>query len=204
MKLENIHWLGHDTFRLDGPSTVYVDPWKLKDDPVPADLILVSHDHFDHFSPSDIERIVRENTAIFTTESVAEALTGDVRVLSPGQVEEAHGVRVEAVAAYNTDKEFHPKAQQHLGFIIEIEGFRIYHAGDTDLIPEMEGLEPDVALLPVSGTYVMAPEEAAQAAERIRPGVAIPMHYGDIVGSLEDAERFAAFYTGRTVILPKK
>jgi L-ascorbate metabolism protein UlaG (beta-lactamase superfamily) len=189
--LKDLHWLGHDTFRIDRPATIYIDPWKLPPGSPPADLILVSHHHHDHCSPEDVESVRRATTIVVANATAAGKLQAPVRVLQPGKALEAAGVTVEAVAAYNVDKKFHPQAEGHLGFIVHLGGERLYFAGDTDLIPEMTGLVCDVALLPVSGVYTMTAEEAARAAGVIRPRVAVPMHYGaGVAGSADDAETF--------------
>ena len=187
--VEKIHWLGHDSFRVDGTKTVYFDPFQIEEGPG-ADLILISHDHFDHCSPEDVDKIRKENTVIITEKDSAGKLQGDVRILNPGEKTEVEGVKIEAVPAYNTDKDFHPRKNGWLGFIVTVDGVRIYHAGDTDFIPEMKGMSVDIALLPVSGTYVMTAEQAVSAALAIRPRIAIPMHYGAIVGEERDAVSF--------------
>jgi len=187
--MAHITWLGHDSFRITDTKVIYIDPWQLKGGP-PADLILVTHDHYDHLSVDDIKQIRQENTVIVTTAAAAKKLTGPVRVVKPGDKVSVRGIDVEVVPAYNTNKKFHPKEYGGVGFIVTVEGERIYHAGDTDVIPEMKGLQVDIALLPVSGTYVMTAEEAVQAVEMIQPKQAIPMHFGRIVGSEADAERF--------------
>lgn len=188
--LEGITWLGHASFRIEGPEgVVYIDPWKLKDGPK-ADLVLVTHDHYDHCVPEDIQKIAKAETSIVTTASCANKLTGDVHTVKAGDKITVKGVAIEVVPAYNIGKDFHPKAAGGVGYIITVGGRRIYHAGDTDLIPEMSTIRADVALLPVGGKYTMTAEEAAEAANRIKPTVAVPMHWGDIVGSRADAERF--------------
>ncbi len=187
--LEKIHWLGHDGFRIDGTRTVYFDPYKIEGGPV-ADLILISHDHFDHCSPEDLAKIQDENSVIITEKDSARKIQGDVRVLKPGQEENVGDIAIRAVPSYNTDKEFHPRKNGWLGFIVDMDGYKIYHAGDTDFIPEMKDMDVDIALLPVSGTYVMTSAQAIEAAKAIRPSWAIPMHYGAIVGDKEDAFSF--------------
>jgi L-ascorbate metabolism protein UlaG (beta-lactamase superfamily) len=196
--LENIHWLGHDTFRIDGPKTIYFDPYELGEGNPKADLILISHEHGDHCSPEDVAKIQGEDTVIVTVATAADQLTGDVRTIKPGDAIEVDGIQVEGVPAYNVNKfrspgePFHPKEVGHVGFVVTVKGTRIYHAGDTDHIPEMADLkEIDIALLPVSGTYVMTAEEAVEAAEAIQPGIAIPMHLGRGIGSLDSAQVFA-------------
>ncbi|MGQ9628044.1 MAG: MBL fold metallo-hydrolase [Anaerolineae bacterium] len=187
---ENIHWLGHDAFRIAGEQTIYIDPWKLPKDAPKADIILITHDHYDHCSPEDVAKIRKEDTVIVTIKAAASKLKGNFQIVKPNESLAVKEVPIETVPAYNVDKAFHPKAAGHVGFIVTVGGQRIYHAGDTDLIPEMEDIKTDIALIPVSGTYVMTAEEAAQAAERIRPQIAIPMHFGEIVGSKRDAELF--------------
>jgi L-ascorbate metabolism protein UlaG (beta-lactamase superfamily) len=193
---ENIAWLGHDSFRIEGSRTVYVDPWKIASGAPQADVILVTHDHFDHLSKDDIARLRKPDTVVVGPEEVTSQVAGETRTIAVGQTIEVGGVTVTAVPAYNTDKfrgpgqVFHPRADGKVGYVVELDGRRIYHAGDTDAIAEMDDIEVDVALLPVSGTYVMTADEAAQACDRIRAELVIPMHYGDIVGSAADARRF--------------
>lgn len=184
-----ITWLGHDAMKIKGEKVIYIDPWKLRDRE-PADIILISHEHYDHCSPLDVEKVSKQGTLIVTTADAARKLKGDVMVVKPGDTVEADGVTVEITPAYNTNKSFHPKSSGWIGFIINMGGKRIYHAGDTDRIPEMDKMRVDVALVPVSGTYVMTAEEAAEAVNRMKPKIAVPMHYGDIVGTRDDAERF--------------
>jgi len=189
--LSRLHWLGHDSFRLDGPPVVYFDPWHLPKNSPPADVILVSHEHHDHCSPDDIRAIRRPDTTIVANPSAAAALEPPVSILRAGEEITLGGMRVRAVPAYNIDKPFHPKTAGHVGYVVFVGGESLYFAGDTDAIPEMEKLGTDVALLPVSGKYVMTAEEAVQAARLIGPKVAVPMHYGaGVAGSPDDAERF--------------
>nr|HID13078.1 MBL fold metallo-hydrolase [Anaerolineae bacterium] len=200
--LERLHWLGHAGFRLDGPPTIYFDPWNLKAQPPQADIILVSHEHFDHCSPDDVRRLSGPGTVIVANPGAAKKLRGNVRTLRPGERTTVGEVEVEAVPAYNVGKRYHPRRAAHVGFIVTVGGERIYFAGDTDRIPEMADIRCDVALLPVGGTYTMTAEEAAQAAADIGPKVAVPMHYGaGVVGTRADAERFRSLYDGEVVIL---
>ncbi len=202
--IENIHWLGHDGFYATGSKVVYFDPWEISEGPK-ADVICITHDHFDHCSPSDVKKISKDDTVIVTEAVAAEKLSGDVRVLKPGQSVDAGGTRVNAVPSYNTDKDFHPKSNEWLGFVVEMDGVRIYHAGDADFIPEMRDLDVDIALIPVSGTYVMDVDQAIEAARAIKPKIAVPMHYGKIVGSEDDAKKFAeALKDEMTVVIKQK
>ncbi|HVN30730.1 MAG TPA: MBL fold metallo-hydrolase [Thermoanaerobaculaceae bacterium] len=193
---KNLHWLGHDTFRFDGPPVVYVDPYQLRDGLPAADVILITHDHFDHLSPADVAKIHKAGTVVVAPKEVAGKLSVPVTVIGLGESKTVAGITIKAVPAYNTNKTFHPKADGKVGFVFTLAGVTYYHAGDTDVIPEMKGLAPDVALLPVSGTYVMTADEAATAARQIKPKVAVPMHYGAIVGSDADAKKFAKLLEG--------
>ena len=200
--LEKIHWLGHDSFRIDADKTIYIDPYELSAGVPKADIILITHEHFDHFSAKDVDLLVKPGTHIVSIASVTgELKTGDIHTVKPDDTIIVLGVQIEAVPAYNTNKQFHPKSAGHVGYILTIDGLRVYHAGDTDLIPEMADFVVDIALLPVSSTYVMTADEAVQAAERIGPRLAIPMHYSAIVGDISDAERFAAGCSMETIIL---
>ena len=194
--VKNITWLGHDGFLIKGDGkAIVIDPFQVKQCE-PADIILISHEHYDHCSPEDVKKIQKDSTVIVTEAQSAAKLSGDVRVVQPGDKLTVSGIPIEAVPSYNTNKSFHPKENGWLGFIVTVGGVRIYHAGDTDRIPEMGSFQVDIALLPVSGTYVMTAEEAVEAARMIKPKVVIPMHYGAIVGSADDAKRFSEALQG--------
>jgi L-ascorbate metabolism protein UlaG (beta-lactamase superfamily) len=197
--LKKIVWLGHDGFRIDASKTVYIDPYQISDGPE-ADLILITHEHFDHCSPDDVAKVQHSGSVIVTEKDSATKLSGDVRVVKVGETLSIDNVKIEAVAAYNTNKEFHPKSNGWLGFIVEIDGVKVYHAGDTDFIPEMNNFNTDIALLPVSGTYVMTADEAVEAALAINPKIAIPMHYGAIVGGDNDATQFKQALEGKVEV----
>jgi L-ascorbate metabolism protein UlaG (beta-lactamase superfamily) len=207
--LENIHWLGHDTFRLDGSSTVYIDPWKLPAGAAPADLILITHDHYDHFSAADIAGIGSAATTLVGPAVVTKQTSGLATVtLAPGQTTAVGGVTVTAMPAYNLDKfrgpgePYHPREAGYLGYVVEMDGLRVYHAGDTDAIPEMSDVRCDVALLPVGGTYTMTAEEAAAACDMLSAAAVVPMHFADIIGTRADAERFQQLCSIPVTILP--
>lgn len=201
MLVDDVEWLGHSGFRIStGGRRIYIDPYRVPADAPKADLILITHDHYDHFSPQDVEQLSTESTVLIAPAPVAEKVAGRVHSIAPGEEIEPEGVRgvsVRAVAAYNTSKRgpdgrvFHPREAGGVGYDVNVRGERIYHAGDTDVIPEMDAVAGvDVALLPVSGTYVMTAGEAAEAARRIQPRIAVPMHWGENIGTRADAEAF--------------
>ena len=211
-----LHWLGHDGYKLtvEGKTVIYIDPYQISDshhNKNDADIILLSHNHFDHLSMDDLRHLIGNNTTIVAAKECMEQLknvrAAETKGIDPGDKLTVQGIPIEAVAAYNTNKHFHPKADGKVGFIITLNKMRIYHTGDTDDIPEMSAIEPDVALVPVSGTYVMTAEEAAKAVnEKIKPKkLAIPMHYGSIVGTKKDAVKFKQLVTACPVeILDKE
>lgn len=203
--VKNIHWLGHDTFKITGEKVIFTDPFKLRKEDA-ADIILITHEHRDHCSPDDVKKIQVPDTVIVAPSDCAAKLRGEVKTVKPGDKIEVKGTKIEVVPAYNTNKNFHTKDRGWVGYIITVLGQRIYLAGDTDHIPEMREFRADIALLPVSGTYVMTAEEAVMAALDIKPKIAIPMHYGSIVGSEDDARRFAAGLQGKieVVVLPEE
>ena len=193
-----VHWLGHDSFVLQGSKTVILDPFKAKGS-YRADVLLISHEHHDHLSEEDIRAFSGPSTVLVAPRQCEDALrkfSQPKRIVEPGQSMDLAGVKVEAIPAYNLNKfrepgkVFHPKEDKKVGYIVTLDGVRFYHAGDSDATPEMKAVVADVALLPVSGTYVMTAEEAAEAAKAMKVKVIVPMHFNKIVGSRADAERF--------------
>lgn len=188
----NIEWLGHASFRIAfDDKVIYIDPWEIKN-LKPADVIFITHSHFDHFSPQDIEKITKKGTCVVGPEDIGDKIPSDCEYIcvKPREENEVQGIKFQTVPAYNTNKQFHPRSNNWVGYIIYLGENKIYHPGDTDLIPEMEGLRPDIALLPIGGTYTMNAEEAAQAARIMKAAKVIPMHYGKIVGSERDLKIF--------------
>ncbi|MFH1400698.1 MAG: MBL fold metallo-hydrolase [Nanoarchaeota archaeon] len=203
--------LNHDCFKIQGSKLIYFDPFQIQKGEA-ADYLFITHEHQDHLSPQDIEKVSDTHTIIITIPSclkrVLSLKVADIKVMEPTNRLELPGTTVETIAAYNINKYrseglvFHPKDDGRVGFIITLDGVRIYHAGDTDAIEEMKTLRDiDIALLPVSGTYVMTAEEAAMAAGWIKAKITIPMHYGAIVGTDDDARRFAEKAAVKTLIL---
>ncbi len=207
----------HDCFKIIGTRTLYTDPYEISVQKEKADLIIITHEHFDHCSPKDIRKISSSESYIVASVNCKNKFSGlnirEVKYLKPGEEVSVNKVAVKAVEAYNVNKfkapgeVFHPKDYMGIGALITLDNLRIYFAGDTDVIPEMKNFGPiDVALLPVSGTYVMTSEEAVEAVKILRPKIAIPMHYGAIVGGLTDAEKFKEKASGycEVVILEKE
>jgi|BEDMetMinimDraft_2_1075160.scaffolds.fasta_scaffold00025_9 L-ascorbate metabolism protein UlaG (beta-lactamase superfamily) len=194
-----ITWLGHDSFKVEYKGKyVYFDPYKIKPQKEKADYILISHNHFDHLSPEDINKVLSKGTVLIAPTECKDELEkfkeNKKYYVKPGDELSFDLIKVKAVNAYNVNKfrapgvVFHPKEDNKVGYVVTFGETSIYHAGDTDHIPEMKNLKPTIALLPVSGTYVMTKEEAIEAAKDIKPKIVIPMHYGTIVGSEADAE----------------
>lgn len=193
---DKIEVLTHSSIRITGEKIVYIDPFKIKGETHDADLILITHDHYDHFSPEDIARVSKEDTRLAVPEKMEEQATEigfsgkRLITVTPGMAREIDGILVEAVEAYNNLKPFHPKKKGWVGYILSIAGERIYIAGDTDMTKENQQVKCDVALIPIGGTYTMDAKKAAELVNVIRPKTAIPTHYGSIVGSRKDEEIF--------------
>lgn len=204
MKIKDIEiiWLGHASFKIKTNKIIYIDPYKIPETEEKAGIILITHSHFDHCSITDISKIAKDGSIIISPADCQSKITKsdkkiNMQVMEIGEKIKIENIKISSVPAYNKNKQFHPKSEAWLGFILEINSVIIYHAGDTDFIPEMKkltgfrkkGIE-FIALLPVGGTYTMNADEAAQAASIIKPSLAIPMHFGEVVGERKDAETF--------------
>ena len=196
---ENIEVFKQNSIRIvDGKSIIYVDPFEMDGSPHEASIILITHDHHDHFDPASIEKIANTNTVLVVPEKMekkaAEALDHVSKLITvkPGIIKEIGSLQLNTVPAYNLLKPFHPKSSDWVGYILNINGRRIYIAGDTDATKEAKAVKCDIALVPVGGTYTMDAKAAAELVNTIQPQVAIPVHYGSIVGSPKDGEVFAA------------
>ncbi len=202
MKVNDIEikWLGHAGFMIKNSQVIYIDPYNIPENSEKANLILITHSHYDHCSIDDLNKIVQEGTKIVCTADCQSKITKfeipvKMIIVEPNQEHEFGQIKISTLPAYNIDKPFHPIEGENVGFLIKMNGIVIYHAGDTDKIPEMQKLtghqEKDfIALLPVGGRFTMSAEEAAESAELIKPSLAIPMHYGSIVGTQADAQEF--------------
>jgi len=192
--LDRFTWFRQSAFLYRGDGlTVYIDPWGVTTDDK-ADVLFITHAHSDHFSMDDIDKVRKRETKIFAPADVARELSGNVTPVKPGDAIDAGVLKAQAVPAYNTAEERlenHPKKNNWVGYVITLGGTVYYHAGDTDHAPELSEIRADVAFLPIGGTYTMEAPEAAEMAKAIRPQLAVPMHYGFVVGSPSDAERFA-------------
>jgi len=199
-----LKWLGHSGFLIRNSKVIYIDPYNIHDvaEDEKADFILITHSHYDHCSFADMNKIVKNGTRILVPADCQSKITRfnfeiKIEIVEPGQELNFGELKISALPAYNIDKLFHPKEEGWVGYLIQIKDVLIYHAGDSDLIPEMQKLtgykqkqKEFIALLPIGGRFTMNAEEAAEAAEKIKPNVAIPMHYGSIVGDEEDAKEF--------------
>ncbi len=173
--IERIEWLGHASFRIQGMPLIYIDPWRIARNAFHADIILVTHDHYDHCSPADVEKLRGPGTMVVSNNMAASILGGEVTILRPWQMLTIDKVCIRAVPAYNSH---HPQEFGGLGFVISLDHYDIYYAGDTDLIPEMSSLRPDIAILPIGGRQTMDVSSAVEAVRRMKPRWVLPSHFG--------------------------
>jgi len=203
MNFQNIdlNWTGHAGFIIKAEGKIiYIDPYQINSQAIiPADIILITHSHYDHCSLEDISKIAKDNTTIIGPADIQSKISRiqkkiNLKVIEPGNSINIDGINIGAIPSYNINKQFHPKNEYWNGYAIKINNLVIYHAGDTDLIPEMSKLtgKVTIALLPIGGNYTMNSQEAAKAASIIKPQIAIPMHYGNIIGSSADAQNFSS------------
>jgi len=193
-----IEWYGQSSVGIFGSKSIYIDPYVLPSAPKKADIILVTHEHFDHCNPEKIKQLQTSDTTVIVNPSCSSKIKGNIRTLKPGERTSVGEVEIKGTPSYNTNKQFHPRGSV-TGFLITVDGKKVYHPGDTDFVPEMKELAHeriDVAFFPVGGTYTMNADEAAEAAKAIKPKIAVPMHYGNIVGSSKDGERFRKLLEG--------
>lgn len=194
--LNNIEVLYHSSIRINKEKTIYIDPFKIDRNYNDADIIFITHDHYDHYSEEEIDKVINENTVIVIPEELLTKVLkkginkNAIITVKPNQKYMVQGIKFETVPAYNTNKTFHPKENGWVGYVIEINEIKYYIAGDTDITEENKKVKCDVAFVPVGGTYTMDFKEAAQLVNEIQPKVAVPIHYGSVVGTKQDAEEF--------------
>lgn len=194
--LENIEVLYHSSIRINKEKTIYIDPFKIDRNYNDADIVFITHDHYDHYSEEDIDKVINENTTIIIPEELLTKLLrkginkNAIITVEPNEKYMVQGIKFETIPAYNTNKTFHPKKNGWVGYIIIINGIRYYIAGDTDITEENKQVKCDVAFVPVGGTYTMDFKEAAQLINEIQPKIAVPIHYGSVVGTKQDATDF--------------
>lgn len=195
MRTDNIRVNTQSSICIEGSRVIYFDPFQIREESRRADIVLVTHSHYDHLDPESISSVSKNGTVYVAPASIEKEMRsavseGELITVKPGDDVEISGVRVQAVPAYNRLKPFHPKRNQWVGYVVTMDGIRYYVAGDTDAVSELEGISCDVALVPIGGTYTMTAKEAAKLINAIGPETAIPTHYGSIVGKKEDAETF--------------
>ncbi|MEK6842621.1 MAG: MBL fold metallo-hydrolase [Nanoarchaeota archaeon] len=207
MKIDDVEikWLGHAGFLIKNSANIYIDPYNIQEANEKADFILITHSHYDHCSLADLNKIVKEGTKILMPADCQSKITKlnvsvKMEIAEPFKEFDFGKIKISTIPAYNVDKIFHPKEEGWVGYVLKINDVIIYHAGDTDKIEEMQNLtghhhagKKFIALLPVGGKYTMNSDEAAEAAKTIKPFLAIPMHYGSIIGTKEDAEDFVKY-----------
>lgn len=196
LNLDNVKVLYHSSIRINKGMIIYFDPYNIDINYNDADLIFITHSHYDHYSEEDINKVRKENTIIVIPEDLYSKVQSNrfddnnIIVVKPNEEHVVNNIKFETVPAYNVDKGFHPKSNGWIGYIVEIEGIRYYIAGDTDINEDNLKVNCDVAFVPVGGTFTMNANEAAELINEIKPKVAIPIHYGSIVGTKQDAIKF--------------
>ena len=194
--LENVEVLNHSSIRINKERIIYIDPFKINKNYNDADIIFITHDHYDHYSEEDIDKVIGENTTIVIPEELLTKLLkkgiqkSAIITVEPNKEYMIQGIKFETIPAYNTNKAFHPKENEWVGYVIEIQGSKYYIAGDTDITEENKKVKCDIAFVPVGGTYTMDFKEAAQLINEIQPKIAVPIHYGSVVGTKQDATDF--------------
>ncbi len=207
--LEEVKINCHSSIKIQKNITIYIDPFKIENESHDADFVFITHSHYDHFSTEDIEKIANPSTIFITvleTKSSLELLgISEDQIISvkPNNEYEIKSLKFKTVPAYNRNKNFHPRKNSWVGYIIELENTKYYIAGDTDNIQEIQNIECDIAFLPIGGTYTMNAKEAAELANSISAKVVVPIHYGAIVGTKEDLEKFKKITNKKVEVLIK-
>lgn len=194
--LDNITVLYHSSIKINKEKVIYIDPFKIDKEYHDADIIFITHSHYDHYSEDDINKVRKENTVIVAPEELLSKILNngfkedEIITVDPDDKDNVLGIEFETIASYNIDKPYHPKEKRWVGYLIKIDGIRYYIAGDTDITEENLKVKCDVAFIPVGGTYTMDFKEAAYLTNKIHPKIAVPIHYGSVVGINQDATDF--------------
>ena len=195
--VKNIEVLCHSSIRIKSKKIIYIDPFNIKQNYNDADIIFITHDHYDHYSEEDIKKVKKEDTAIVAPEDLLTKILkagfekNNIYLVEPSKEYIVKEIKFQTIPAYNLEKQFHPRKNNWVGYVLDIEGFKYYIAGDTDMTPENLEIKCDIAFVPVGGTYTMNFKEAANLINVIKPKVVIPIHYGSIVGTKQDAIEFS-------------
>jgi L-ascorbate metabolism protein UlaG (beta-lactamase superfamily) len=208
--LDNIEVFTQSSIRVkSGVGTIYIDPFRMKEEPHDADYVLITHDHYDHFSIEDIHKVIKNTTILVVPARMEddarelEREVGEIVTVKPGVYKELSGLELETIPAYNTVKPFHPRRAEWVGYILRVDGKRVYIAGDTGATKEAKQVKCDIALVPVGGTYTLDTKRAADLINTIRPEYAIPTHYGSIVGKKSDGQTFASLVKSPVKVVEK-
>lgn len=195
--LENIEVLCHSSIKFNKGLIIYFDPFKINENYHDADIIFITHSHYDHYSEEDISKVIKDNTTIVVPKDLEDMVLQfgfakeHIIVVSPNEEYSVLGINFKTIPAYNTNKNFHPKSNEWVGYIVNLDQTTYYIAGDTDITEENRQVKCDVAFVPIGGTYTMTYSESAELINEIKPQIAVPIHYGLIVGNKEDANNFA-------------
>lgn len=190
--LDKIEVLIHSSIKFSKGLIIYFDPYKIDRDYHDADIIFITHDHYDHYSPLDIKKVIKDDTIIVAPQDIGEKLsTNNIIGVVPNKNYEVLNIKFKTIPAYNVNKNFHPKENNWVGYLLEYNNIKYYIAGDTDITKENHDIVCDVAFVPIGGVYTMDYQEAAKLINKIKPRIAVPIHYGLIVGNKDDGIKFS-------------
>lgn len=206
MNLDHITVNAQSSIRIEGSQILYFDPFQVAGSKCDADVIFITHDHYDHFEPDSIAKVKKESTLLVAPEGMKKKVLAEAGIApdrcvfyDPGEVHEVGDLTVETIPAYNKLKPFHPRGKKWQGYVVTMDGTRYYVAGDTDVTEEIKKVQCDVALIPIGGTFTMDRNQAADYIAALKPGAVIPTHYGSIVGSRSDGPAFQSDLAGKGI-----